>query len=527
MKQKEPPVKIIRIPNKKTGTIYLYEDTPYWDSKLKQGRHKRKCIGKLDANGNALYNDYYLNRKVLDDAKNKEWIVSSTTLMGENLILDKVIEASSLTDPLAKAFGKEEADLLLQLVRYLVCEDKGLEYAQDWLDSRGFSPSKLTSPAIMHMLNSLSEEKQNVFYGEWIANNAEQQSLLFEISSTLPQTQEDPCLWHGQDQRHIALLCTYKTNVPLWCTELPGGISELNIRTLLLDRLKEKGVGKVCFLLEESHYSDETIEDLGEKQQSFTIPVPLSEKRYHPLIEEHLKDLQRPANLIPQEDQEAIIYALTVEQMSKYGRMWVHLFYEPLKKQHDIARLMKILQKCQNDLEEGRMFKSRAPFYDRYFETEQTPLKRVTLKEDALDAFIKGHCGCSVLLSSVETDAGTALGLHRHLSDLELCMPRGRRDTSDMEGGRLFLHVLTLIVENELQQLARSVAAEVGEHWDYRMILQKVSSYTRIEHAGRSQDAYSEPTRAQRVIFDLCDIDYEGKVSGKGEKLSLDEEDRV
>lgn len=87
--------------------------------------------------------------------------------------------------------------------------------------------------------------------------------------------------------------------------------------------------------------------------------------------------------------------------------------------------------------------------------------------------------------------------------------------------------MLTLIVENELQQLARSVAAEVGEHWDYRMILQKVSSYTRIEHAGRSQDAYSEPTRAQRVIFDLCDIDYEGKVSGKGEKLSLDEEDRV
>ena len=34
--------------NKKSGTIYAYEDHPYWDSEKKQSRSKRKCLGKVD-----------------------------------------------------------------------------------------------------------------------------------------------------------------------------------------------------------------------------------------------------------------------------------------------------------------------------------------------------------------------------------------------------------------------------------------------------------------------------------------------
>ena len=39
---------IIYLENKKSGTIYAYEDKPYWDPEKKQSRSNRKLVGKVD-----------------------------------------------------------------------------------------------------------------------------------------------------------------------------------------------------------------------------------------------------------------------------------------------------------------------------------------------------------------------------------------------------------------------------------------------------------------------------------------------
>jgi hypothetical protein len=57
-------------------------------------------------------------------------VVSTTTLSGENLILDKIIADTGLKPVLAKTLGKKKADLALLLVRYSVCEGKPLCYAE-------------------------------------------------------------------------------------------------------------------------------------------------------------------------------------------------------------------------------------------------------------------------------------------------------------------------------------------------------------------------------------------------------------
>ncbi|UNT95674.1 hypothetical protein [Allobaculum mucilyticum] len=39
---------IIKLTNKKTGVVYVYESFSYWDPQKKQPRNKRKLIGKID-----------------------------------------------------------------------------------------------------------------------------------------------------------------------------------------------------------------------------------------------------------------------------------------------------------------------------------------------------------------------------------------------------------------------------------------------------------------------------------------------
>ena len=40
---------IIYLENKKSGTVYAYEDKPYWDPEKKQSRSSRKLVGKVDS----------------------------------------------------------------------------------------------------------------------------------------------------------------------------------------------------------------------------------------------------------------------------------------------------------------------------------------------------------------------------------------------------------------------------------------------------------------------------------------------
>nr|WP_321303939.1 hypothetical protein [uncultured Sphaerochaeta sp.] len=42
----ENAAKIVEDFNKNAGITYVYEDTAYWGSEKKQGRHRRKCIDK-------------------------------------------------------------------------------------------------------------------------------------------------------------------------------------------------------------------------------------------------------------------------------------------------------------------------------------------------------------------------------------------------------------------------------------------------------------------------------------------------
>jgi len=548
MTKQEPNTKIIEVYNKKAKTTYLYEDTAYWDPELKQGRHKRKGIGKLDAKGNPVYNEYYRNRMKQTDEAQKERVVSKTTLLGENLILDKLIADTGLKQVLAKTIGKEKADLCLQLVKHSVCEGKPFYYAEDWLDARGFKGSALCSQRITDFFRSLDKDVQNAFYAGWIAKKAEKRSLLFDISSISSYAKNNPYVEWGynrdrekREQINIALISTYESNTPLWCTELPGSMSDQIALEYVFDQLEKLDVGKVGLFLDKGFYSEYNIGNLTQKNHKFTIPVPSHLKWQKEFIDTHRGELQRPANLIGTEDKDSIIYGLTVVNTTKYGRMWVHLYYDAVRKERDIASLMATLNTCKVELEDENPIKSHESLYERYFEVKDTPKRgrKVILRHEAVDEYISGHSGYWMLLSSNEKDTAKALSQYRSRNDIELHFDdmknlmdckRIRVHSDDVMQGRIFINFLAMIVVNELKRFLSAIPAKERNYWNHQMILNKVATYSRIHYRGKYKDVFSIPTKSQRLIFDLFGIKYDWKgksVNDEGEVVPIDEDEEA
>ena len=44
----------VKLRDKRSGTVYVYESESYWDKEKGQPRNTRKLIGKLDENGNIV-----------------------------------------------------------------------------------------------------------------------------------------------------------------------------------------------------------------------------------------------------------------------------------------------------------------------------------------------------------------------------------------------------------------------------------------------------------------------------------------
>ena len=157
----------------KNGTVYLYEDESYWDKGKGYSTHKRTCIGKKGADGEAIYNTYYRNREKMHQLAaevKKPNEVSNTTFVGEAMILDKVTRDTAVSRILAGSFGENDARKIIALSYYQICRGKALSNAEDWLEQRGLGKLGLSSPRVSGLLGRLKQDKVNTFFQLWAGN---------------------------------------------------------------------------------------------------------------------------------------------------------------------------------------------------------------------------------------------------------------------------------------------------------------------------------------------------------------------
>ena len=84
--------------------------------------------------------------------------------------------------------------------------------------------------------------------------------------------------------------------------------------------------------------------------------------------------------------------------------------------------------------------------------------------------------------------------------------------------GKAFICFLSLIVLNELKKEVAAIPAQERNHWSWKEMLKKVSTYGKCKFTNKYNDVYTVPTKAQRIIFKALKIDY----VWKGKKVSYD-----
>ncbi|MCH3918185.1 MAG: hypothetical protein LKE40_12170 [Spirochaetia bacterium] len=253
--------KVIRVTNKKNGVTYLYEDYAFWNKEKKRGEHKRRCIGHIGDDGTVHYNEYYRARR--REAVSPS--VSKTTLMGQDLILNKMIGNVGIKAVLDKALGADDAAKVLQLAMYSICEGKALSRACDWLDDRGYDGASLGSQRISDLLASLSDDRRNAFFRLWLARQTGKKALLFDITSTSSYAKHNPYVERGYNRDHgklpqinLGLLTTHSSNIPLWYADLPGSMADSVVLDHVLDSLGKLGVSDINLVGDRGFYSEPT-----------------------------------------------------------------------------------------------------------------------------------------------------------------------------------------------------------------------------------------------------------------------------
>lgn len=519
--------KVIRIKGK-NGAVYLYEDRSYRDKEKGYSTHDRKCIGKLGPDGKPVYNEYYRNREKMEALEKKVKEIdtaSTTTLMGQRLILEKEVKRAGVSKPLSKVFGKEDAERILALAYYDICRGKAFSRSPQWLEDRGFGDLGLSTQRVSELLGRLDQDHINTFLKEWLGAKKPSSNLLFDITSISTYGRSNSYAEYGynRDREHLpqinlALLSSCKTGLPLWYRELKGSMSDKAVLDNVLEELARYDVGRFTFVGDRGFFTAENLKDLTAHGIKFLIPIPASVKLGKELIAANRGSLVAPANVIKGEDG-GIIYGKTVYRTTEHGRTWFHVYYDPVRRDKIVAGFMQKLRECMDELVAGTLLETHKDLYDKYFFVTDTPKRgrKVAYNDEALKEYLDSDSCYWVLMGTEKKDASRALSEYRDRDGVELGfddlknlldLNRLRSHSDATVRGKIFVNFIALIILSSLRRTVDAIPEKDRKYWSESDMLDKVETYSKVHFTGKYKDIFTTPTKTQRLVFDLMGIKY-------------------
>jgi len=166
--------------NKQRGRYNVNIDNPVYDPETKKTSHHYKLVGTATEKGGKITfgPSYKLSQRAEASADN----ISTTVQMGERLIIEKAVKRTGINPYLVKAFGRDDAQSILDLASYILCTGSPLSTSEYWMESHG--KKIIPSERISELLHRLNEDAIHTFLGPWMAKHGTGKSLCYDISYT-------------------------------------------------------------------------------------------------------------------------------------------------------------------------------------------------------------------------------------------------------------------------------------------------------------------------------------------------------
>lgn len=513
--------------NKQRGCYNVNIDNPVYNPETKKTSHRYKLVGTAKEKGGEITfgPSYKLIMQQESAAVAVPTTKTTTTLIGENLIIEKAIKSTGVKPFLKKAFPKEDTQAILDLASYILCTGAALSTSEAWLESHG--KKNLSPQRISELLGRLDEDTVSSFLGPWMERKGKGKSLCYDITSISSYARNNHYVeWgHNRDkeklpQINLALLSAMNSDLPIWFSPLSGSMNDSNTLQEMVRRLKKLEVRPFAFIMDRGFYSQENLNFVTDHGIKFIIPVPQSVKWTHPLIQEMRSQMMENVSGYIRKENGTIIQSQTVYAPLPDGsRAWLHIYRDDEAALHKKQSFMDTYSKRFDELSNGEPVTEHAEFYEEFFELGYKTKngQRIQAKKKPETYFDEHFFGYWCIYTNAEKDAKVALECYRERNSIEVLFDdlknqldceRLRVHSSTAMYGRLLIQFIALILLTWIRKVIEEKGTRFSKYAkSYRDVLRRVTSFSKVSFKGKYKPIYSTPTKGTRLIFEVFDID--------------------
>jgi hypothetical protein len=263
------------------GTVYVYEDYPYWDSEKKQTRHKRVYIGKKDDNGTFIPNKKYLAR-TQPSALSEPGVLDKLVKRrfgGVSFLLDQIASRTMIAEDL-RAFFPKDYRIIQSLAYYLVSESDAPMYRfNHWARTHSHPyGQELSSQRISEVFARINYDGIMRFLARQRKRYQDSEHLVYDITSISSYSELLRQVRYGNNksgeplpQLNLALVFGQSSMMPVYYRTLPGNVTDVTTLRKLLRDLQDMDMGKVKLVLDRGFYSARNIDALYKHRCKFVV----------------------------------------------------------------------------------------------------------------------------------------------------------------------------------------------------------------------------------------------------------------
>lgn len=504
---------------KRNGKTYVYESIGYWDKEKQQSRHKRIYVGIKDPDTGEI-----------TTPRKSRWGKILSFDYGVIHATNGIAADNQLIRLLNDEFEPEAAEKIYSLAVYAATQNAPFYLYENWAQSTwGMSKAVMSSQDVSSFLIRLGydERSRAKFWRKWAKLHGKQRNFIFDITSisTYSSGLEFAEFGHNRDgealpQVNIGLLFSEQLNMPLGYRVYPGSIGDIiTVQNLLQYMKKELRITYARMVLDRGFHSLANLKALDNAGYDFIIPMPFRLKMAKELIAATQKSYEDASTYFRFNRR---LMGHTVKRIEHAGRMRdAHVLLDFDRRNDELKNLHVKLEQVDeriakrpekaafSTIDEAKNFiKKVAPGLVKLFLLQElNGTVYVSRDNSAIDQYAQKF-GRIILIPSqsgvnrqeVLTDYFRRDMVEKFFDVLknEMDFHRGRVRTQEAFDGRLFIHMLGLILYGEMQsRLSRSA---LGNKLSYPEMISHLNRLKRICGLD-GRDSLAEVSKCQRDIF--------------------------